>query len=221
MIISHLLDLFGVNSDLILPSLISSIVLITLFVLGRLLDSLIERKRNSQEWYMKMVLEPNILALHNFFEELLNETVVISKKINKDDSLEQKTLLYEELTNKKRKIEFNFILLVSKPYPNTASNLTEFINSTLYCCVEYLDLEDYGIENFEKFEQSLMICKAEFFEEIYNPFRLKSLWKWFKKNYLGLIVIIFIILFTLIIGNSKSKKNNPVPSETSVMVRQG
>ena len=191
MIISGILNILGIDSDLILPSLISSTVLISLFLIGRLLDSIVERKRNSQEWYMKMVLEPNISSI------------------------------FEELALKKRKLEFNFILLVSKPYPKTANNLTDYINSTYDCCVGYLDAGNFCGEVQDQFEQDLMVLKAEFFEEIYHPFRFKSFFKWFKKNYLWVFVLILILLFTFLIGSSETEQKTSKQSQTVPMIKQG
>tara|TARA_R110000751_G_scaffold4730_1_gene22824 strand:- start:211 stop:879 length:669 start_codon:yes stop_codon:yes gene_type:complete len=220
-IISGILNILGIDSDLILPSLISSTVLISLFLIGRLLDSIVERKRNSQEWYMKMVLEPNISSINNFFGELLTDTISIGEQISKDTSLENKTLLFEELALKKRKLEFNFILLVSKPYPKTANNLTDYINSTYDCCVGYLDAGNFCGEVQDQFEQDLMVLKAEFFEEIYHPFRFKSFFKWFKKNYLWVFVLILILLFTFLIGSSETEQKTSKQSQTVPMIKQG
>lgn len=197
------------ESSILLPTILSSTVLIALFVVGRFLDSLLERKKNSQEWYMKMVLEPHTQLIHDYFQNSINQTKDFSEKLLTNGSLEKKSLLFEVFANDKRRLEFNFILLVSKPYPQTASNLTGYVNDLHDKCVFFLDEGAYSTVKFEALEKEIMSLKGDFFQEIYNPFRIKSFLKWIKRNYLLTLVLILFMFFMYIIG-SNFRKNEEV-----------
>ncbi|SDL72161.1 hypothetical protein SAMN04488034_10918 [Salinimicrobium catena] len=215
------------DQSILLPTILSSTVLIALFVIGRFLDSLVERKRNTQEWYMKMVLEPHTKLIHEYFQNSIDQTKNFGDELTKNSSIENKMLLFEVFANDKRRVEFNFILLVSKPYPDTANNLTKFVNDLHDKCISFLDEGDYSLRKFEKLEKDLMSLKGDFFQEIYHPFRIKSTWKWIKNNYLLTLVVILFMFFMYIIGSNLKTKadqkdlptsNSPISTE---QFRQG
>jgi len=203
-------EYLGIDPKFVLPSIISSIVLILLFVAGRFLDSFIERKKNSQEWYMKMVLEPNSDTIHNFFQNMLDLSQQFSNILEQDNSIDNKSNLFNQLAQEKRHLEFNFLILVSKPYPKTSETLLISLNSIYDLCVNYLDEGDYTSFRFEKLEKEISTHKGNFFNEIYNPFRIKSTTKWLKDNYLWIfLVLIFLFFFFITIANStRADKNN-------------
>lgn len=209
--------IYNFDNDIIVPSIVSSTVLIALFVAGRFLDSLVERKRNSQEWYMKMVLEPNVKYLHEYFRIFLEDTQKFSVLLEQENSTDKKPVLFDHLANEKRKIEYNFILLVSNPYPRTAQKLTTYVNDLYDHCTTYLDSGNFTTSEFEKLEKEVMALKGRYFEEIYNPFKIKTTWQWFKNNYLATIIFLLLLffLYTFIDTSTASAKEEEKSSKRS------
>ena len=202
--------------DRLIPTIIASLILVLLFVLGRFLDALIERKKDKNNWYLSIVIQPNIHKIYKFYSDLLKSTkqslTVLKKKgINVSDEqlIELKSLEIAKFQRIKRQFEFEFISMVYANYPEIASQLTQSI----------MDLEDFCsecIDNFDdpdivSIEETLASSKSELVAELYRPLEQKSFSKWFKRNYLWLIVVLLtgIIITILYFSNDSRTKQLP------------
>ena len=70
--------------DVYIPYILRYSILLILFILGRWFDTNLRKKEISRNWYLKVIIEPNINLLDSFKEDIIFQSEKsISKLIHK------------------------------------------------------------------------------------------------------------------------------------------
>lgn len=181
--------LFSINTSLwekILPTIISGTIAIFLFFIGRLLDTFLKSKEQKRNWYLKVIIDPNIEKLNNFFsssliqfkstlEELKNKS-----NIGHNDYLTLKTEEFGKFSSLKRDFEFEFINLIGINYSEIEQEIICLINNLDDNYKTSLDNIDNNTseEILKKFEKQLYKCKTDLIAMLYKPLIYKKTTLW-------------------------------------------
>jgi hypothetical protein len=182
-----------------LIAVISSSILVFLFIAGRILDSIIARKKQKIDWYLSVIITPNVPKAYEFYKKVLTSAKSSYLKLKKNEDSENisevKTLEMAKIQKLKRDFEFSFLALISANYSQTAFNLTDMLLVLENDVTEFLD--QFADSSLESFEIKVLESKVDFFKELYSPLELNRFVQWFKKNYLWAMVLILLIMALL------------------------
>lgn len=177
--------LFSINNPLwekILPTVISGTIAIFLFFIGRLLDTFLKSKEQKRNWYLKVIIDPNIEKLNTFFsssliqfkstlEELKNKS-----NISHNDYLTLKTEEFGKFSSLKRDFEFEFVNLIGINYSEIEQEIICLINNlddNYKTSLDNIDNNTYE-EILKKFEKKLYKCKTDLIAMLYKPLIYKK-----------------------------------------------
>lgn len=173
-------------AEKILPVVISTSIVIALFVIGRLLDGYIKSKEIRRNWYQKVIIDPNILKVDKFYTDVLEQSknsiqfLVASVSLPHRDYLAAKTTEMEKFKMIKRTFEFEFILMVQTNYPEIASELSEHLRSIEDYVTVCLDKNTLALADFNVLEEYVISQKHCIYGILYTPmeYRRPSLRLW-------------------------------------------
>jgi len=162
--------------DKILPTMISTIVVVLIFIFGRYLDIKIRRKEINRNWYLKIIIEPNIQIVHSFLDSIFSSVkdsmeILISAKAVKtyEEYLGIKSKEIGKFQNIKRKFELDFISLIQITFPCIADELGEFLRTLEDETTLILDKEDLKEADLDLIENNIINFKSSLFYLLYKP----------------------------------------------------
>ena len=156
--------------------LISSALVLILFIIDRILANNIRKREVERNWYFKVLLEPNLVKINSFFFVFENQY--------KNSAVKLKTLvpitIHNEYINVQaleinyfKEINRRFELEVIKPiitrYPYMYSDIsikTENLQNQYTVQIDSLKLEEEDVYEFSK---ELYSIKAEWLDLFYRP----------------------------------------------------
>ena len=114
----------------ILPTIVGSSIVVILFILGRFLDSTLRLRELKRNWYMKVIIDPNIDKLEEFYKQTListkesiNNLTGIKDELSFSNYIGAKSVEMGKFQFIKRKFEIEFIALVQTNYPEISNEL--------------------------------------------------------------------------------------------------
>lgn len=165
----------------ILPTIISTIIVITIFIIGRILDGEIKSKEIRRNWYQNIIINPNINKLELFYTDILNainnstDILIQSKsRISFEEYLSLKSTEIGKFQSIKRNFEFEFIFLVQTNFPEIAEELSEHIRKIEDKVTIYIDDENISIDKQDNFNSEIKVLKNEIFGILYKPLAFKK-----------------------------------------------
>ena len=167
--------------DKILPTIFSSIILILLFIIGRVIDSKLKGRETRNNWYMKVILEPSIQKLDDFYTDILKS---INGSINTLSKAQAGNMSYndylalkaKEIGNFqaiKRKFEFSFIDIVKVNCPEIADELSDNVRSIEDTVTNHLDKQIMSIVQYDLVEIEINKTKPQLLKLLYEPLKYK------------------------------------------------
>lgn len=154
--------------------LISSAIVILLFIIDRIIAARIRKKELERNFYYKVILEPNITKISLFFNEIQelyqNSSIKLQNENNKiSDYLKLLMLEIELFKEKKRDFEFQLIIPIQKRYPTGGSFLSSDLQNLQDYYITQLDLMKFDQESIVTFNRELHSLKANFLSNLYKP----------------------------------------------------
>lgn len=156
--------------------LISSAVVILLFIVDRVLSYKIRKKEVERNWYFKVLLEPNLEKINTFFLDVEKqyETSAIKlkdlvSKLSHSEYIKTQSLEINSFKEIKRRFELEVIKPIITRYPFMNENIsikTEDLQNYYTVQIDNLKLEQDDINEFSK---SLYNVKAEWLDLLYKP----------------------------------------------------
>lgn len=161
--------------------LISSAIVLLLFIIDRIIGYRIRKKEVERNWYFKVLLEPNLEKINSFFFDVENQykssaiklkdlvSVVSHSEYINTQSLEIN--LFKEI---KRRFELEVIKPIITRYTFMNENIsikTEELQNHYTVQIDNLKLEQEDINDFSK---DLYNIKAEWLDLLYKPLSNKK-----------------------------------------------
>ncbi len=161
--------------------LISSAIVLLLFIIDRIIGYRIRKKEVERNWYFKVLLEPNLEKINSFFFDVENQykssaiklkdlvSVVSNSEYINTQSLEIN--LFKEI---KRRFELEVIKPIITRYTFMNENIsikTEELQNHYTVQIDNLKLEQEDINDFSK---DLYNIKAEWLDLLYKPLSNKK-----------------------------------------------
>lgn len=172
--------------------LISSLVVIILFIIDRLINHRFRNSEVERTWYYKVLLEPNLKIINSFFdalEERFNDAAQkIISSINVDHSEYSRCQLeaFEEFKMLKRKLELQVILPIISTHPITGQILTDKLLEIEHVYTSALDNLELTQLQILDVSENLYVLRAEWLKSMYTPVHKKDNLKrgWYKINWM-------------------------------------
>lgn len=178
--------------DKILPTIISTSIVLLLFIIGRILDSILKSNEIRRNWYQKVIIDPNITKLNQFYSDTIAqtklsiETLVNSKgSLLFDNYIEVKATEINKIKEIKRVFNYEFIQLIQTNFSEIAEELSEHLRDLEDSISTYLDKQDLTKEHFAEIEKDIVSKKYCIYGILYKPLKFKrpSLRRFFKTHY--------------------------------------
>jgi hypothetical protein len=173
---------FGLSDSMaekIMPVVISTTIVITLFIIGRILDGYIKSKETRRNWYQKVIIDPNISKVDKFYKDILDQSkssiyfLIDNVSLPHNDYLAAKTNEIEKFKIIKRAFEFEFILMVQTNYPEIADKLSEHLRGIEDCVTVCLDKNQLAHADFDELEENAISQKYRIYGILYIPMTYK------------------------------------------------
>lgn len=153
--------------------LISSSIVIILFIIERFLSYRIRRKERETNWYYKVFIDPNIEKINSFFDDTKQIYVESSKKIKSNlalsNILDYKSHEMGKFQTLKRDFENDILLPIISSYQEIGNSLTEELLNLEDVYTECMD-KIHGDETYQsEFSKKLSEKKAHFFKMLFKP----------------------------------------------------
>lgn len=168
--------------DKILPTIVASSIVVLLFILGRRLDNSIRYEEVKRNWYLKVVIDPNISKVEEFYKYILasiNSSISILVDLKSTESFDNylldKTKEIGKFQTIKRRFELEFIALVKTNYPEVSIEIEEILRNLEDKVTTCLDNDHLSTEHFSKLESELSSTKYDLYRILYKPFAVKKL----------------------------------------------
>lgn len=169
--------------DKILPTLISVIVIIILFLIGRFIDKRIRNKTIQNQWYLDVIIKPNAYKIESFIKEVtislgtthkIISCAVFTQK-NNDSIISLTAVEIGRFQEIKRKFEFDFIALINSNNSYVAkyiSKLTRELEDDLTKHIDELKASVCYKNHLIKIDKTLYNYKNNLFKILYSPLKI-------------------------------------------------
>jgi hypothetical protein len=131
----------------ILPTSISGLIVLFVFFLGRFFDSRRRLKEIRSQWYLSIIILPNLPRIESFIKALcihintsVNDLRNVDVATSPEDYLIRKSVKIGEFQTIKREFELDFVYLVGMHYPEIAEDLSQ----------QFQDIEDNVTKTFDQ-----------------------------------------------------------------------
>ena len=171
------------ESDLvqkIFPTIVGSSIVVLLFIIGRLLDSTMKLREIKRNWYLKVIIDPNIKKLEDFYLDVfstlkvsISTLVQLKSTRNFNEYIVDKSLEMGKFQTLKRKFELDFIALIQTNYPEISNELENLLRDLEDKVTSYLDRQDLVDSHYDNLEISVSSTKYELLKILYKPLILK------------------------------------------------
>lgn len=178
--------------DKILPTLISTCVVVVLFIVGRFLDNVLKSNEIRRNWYQKVIIDPNITKLNAFYDDTIKqiklsiENLVQRKAaLSFDKYIEAKATEINKIKDIKRVFDYEFVQLVQSNFPEIAENLSEHLRDLEDSITKCIDKQDLTKDHFLEIEKEVVSKKHFIYTILYRPLKFKrpSLRRFIKEHY--------------------------------------
>ena len=154
--------------------LLSVAVTLLLFIVDRLIGIGIRRREVERNWYLKVLIEPNIKRIDEFFESVgvIYETASIElKELDPVNELynTRKAEHFEKFLDIRRHLFANLIQPLTPRYFVIAENLTVQLNDIYDDYTGSLDMANFSDEQVNDFKLRVFNMKAESLNLLYVP----------------------------------------------------
>lgn len=162
-----------------MPTILSGIVLIALFLAGRYIDMKIKKQAIRGEWYLNVIINPNIFKLEEFYKEIAIstaesiESLITNSEISHDKFL---GLISEELGNfqkKKRTFEMEFLALIKTNYPLINEELDKLMRDLEDEIALIYDKKELNRSDKSTIEQLIYDAKYKLLKVLFKPLEFK------------------------------------------------
>jgi hypothetical protein len=158
--------------------LIGAAVVVATFIIHRIIEHLSKRKEIERNWYMKVLVEPSISKVHDFFTSVILSYKDASAKLltfsNTDEAQFSKTLSTEfgKFQEIKRAFEGSHILPIQIIYEDVANRITDHLLHLEDRFTSSLDSKLYSEDDLSDFTQFAYTTKARILFLLYSPVRI-------------------------------------------------
>jgi hypothetical protein len=160
----------------LIPYVIGPSIVILLFIIGRLLDSKVRLREIRRNWYMKVIIDPNIEKLELFYENI-QDTIkksiegLVPKQtvVTMAEYLVLKSTEMGTFQNLKRKFETQFISLVQTNYPEISNELEDLLRDLEDQITSYLDRSNLALTHLDEIESIISGNHYSLIKILYKP----------------------------------------------------
>lgn len=169
---SHLKEWFPV---------LSPIVVITLFIIDRIIGYYIRKKENDKTWYFKVLLDPSISKISEFYKStnakysIAVDDLILNKSISHDMYLKLKQSHFNNFQELKREFEAEVVSPITYRYPYIAENITSTLHSLEDSFTTSLDIDDLKKGNTQAFMVVSSESRALLLNMLYTPLQNKPI----------------------------------------------
>ncbi|WP_456313545.1 hypothetical protein [Pseudomonas shirazensis] len=160
--------------------LISSAIVIVIFIFDRALGYNIRQKELNRNWYFKVLLEPKLDAIDDFFNDVERHIKKANKDLNKIDFNSAKANYIKcQLTNIddfkeiKRKFELQVLKPIYSRYSDINTDLNSVVDNIVNEFTEEVDGHLLAKFNFNDFSKKLYENKIILLDLLYKPLNSK------------------------------------------------
>ena len=160
--------------------LISSAVVIGIFIFDRVLGYNIRKKELDRNWYFKVLLEPKLNSIDVFFNDVEKHIKKTNKdlgKIDFDSAKEQyikcQLIHIDKFKEIKRKFELEVLKPIFSRYKDINNELNDVIDNIVNEFTEEIDGHLIGNFNFNDFSKKLYENKVVLLDVLYKPLNSK------------------------------------------------
>jgi hypothetical protein len=160
--------------------LISSAVVIGIFIIDRRLGYNIRKKELNRNWYFKVLLEPKLEEIDNFFKETeihIKKTVYDLNNIdfdkNKDEYIKCQLNNIDDFKEIKRKFELEVLKPIISRYKTINNEINNVIENVVNEFTEEVDTLLIKKFVFSDFSKKLYENKATLLDVLYKPLNSK------------------------------------------------
>lgn len=160
--------------------LISVVVTLLLFITDRLIAIRVRRREVERNWYLKVLVEPNLIRINDFFDTV-GKTYEESAKfltLNLTKTHEEyvtiKAQEFEKFIDLKRILIAYLIYPLSPRYPEISERIDLVLQDTEDDFTTNLDKDAFSIENINDFKLRSYNKKAKLLNILYTPLGKKK-----------------------------------------------
>jgi hypothetical protein len=159
----------------ILPTLISSLIIILVFVLERFYHAKFTKAEIYRTWYLRVIIEPNLNNIENFFSSVIanyNESFDIIRTnttLPHDEFLILKATEITKFQNIKNSFEFSFTILIANTYPQVGREIDKIIMEIQDSFTANINEIEQGFDNRENYSRSIVTYKAALLQTLFSP----------------------------------------------------
>lgn len=165
----------------LIPYLIGPLIVVLLFIIGRFLDSQLRLREIRRNWYLKVIIEPNIDKLEKFYQEVqealkksVEDLVTLQTTLPMTKYLAQKSIEMGKFQVLKRNFEIQFISLVQTNYEEISLELTSLLRKLEDQITSCLDRPDLSVDHLNGMETKIANNYYGLVKILYKPLSLKS-----------------------------------------------
>lgn len=167
--------------DKVLPAIFSGCIVVSLFIVGRLLDRAIKSKEIRRNWYQKVIIDPNIIKLNKFYSDVLIQLcksiehleACQTNKMPYMDYLDEKAKEGSKLKELKRAFEFEFVMLVQANFSEIGDELANYLLDFEDVVMKYIDKAAVNKMDFVGAEREIATQKNGMYRILYEPLKFK------------------------------------------------
>jgi hypothetical protein len=160
--------------------LISSGIVIGIFIFDRVLGYNIRKKELNRNWYFKVLLEPKLEAIDDFFmdtEKHIKKTVKELNKIdfdeNKDEYIKCQLNHIDDFKEIKRKFELEVLKPIISRYKTINNEINNVVENVVNEFTEEVDTLLISEFVFSDFSKKIYENKATLLDILYKPLNSK------------------------------------------------
>lgn len=160
--------------------LISSAVVICIFIFDRILGYNIRKKELNRNWYFKVLLEPKLDAIDDFFKDTENHilsTILELNKIDfdkdKDAYIQCQVIRIDEFKEIKRKFELEVLKPINTRYSSISNEIISVVDNVVNEYTIEIDTNLISVFVLSDFSKKLYENKAILLDVLYKPLNSK------------------------------------------------
>ena len=167
--------------------LISSIVVICLFIIDRIIGFYLRKKEVERNWYLKVLIEPEINKISIFYKDTFEgykasaEFLKISNQKPHNDYISLKSIEFGKFQSLKRELEAEVIFPIQIRYPNVGESVTEELRNLEDHFTSCLDSELFSEDNIKQFQLYIAKNRAFLLKKLYSPLQKQRTFFFFLK----------------------------------------
>lgn len=163
-------------------SLVTPVVIITMFIVERIIAGQIRTRDNDKAWYMQILVEPNVEKISSFYKSAMksfqdaHELLIVNSDAKRLDYIELKAKQFEVFQDLKREFQNEVVFPIEIRYPEVGELLLQRLRDIEDSYTLKLDSETLSIDLLESFQSDLAENKGHFLNTLYSPLEKKRFW---------------------------------------------